>query len=130
MCYIIHFKFMFKNLKRSKKAAYFCPIGLFPVPPGVVYSLLSVCLTTSQMNLCDFLPNFNLVCLDAAAQLSVKGYNDKQHILLKKIIEKMATFEIDEKRFDIIKEAVSSNPSLKAKLEAELQTVSTQISNF
>lgn len=41
-------------------------------------------------------------------QLSVKGYSDKQHILLKKIIEKMATFEIDEKRFDIIKEAVSS----------------------
>lgn len=40
-------------------------------------------------------------------QLSVKGYSDKQHILLKKIIEKMATFEIDEKRFDIIKEAVS-----------------------
>lgn len=40
-------------------------------------------------------------------QLSVKGYNDKQHILLKKIIEKMAAFEIDEKRFDIIKEAVS-----------------------
>uniref|UniRef100_A0A673G4U6 Insulin-degrading enzyme n=1 Tax=Sinocyclocheilus rhinocerous TaxID=307959 RepID=A0A673G4U6_9TELE len=37
--------------------------------------------------------------------LSVKGYNDKQHILLKKIIEKMASFEIDEKRFDIIKEA-------------------------
>lgn len=40
-------------------------------------------------------------------QLSVKGYNDKQHILLKKIVEKMATFEIDERRFDIIKEAVS-----------------------
>ncbi|XP_076831395.1 insulin-degrading enzyme isoform X2 [Brachyhypopomus gauderio] len=40
-----------------------------------------------------------------AILLSVKGYNDKQHILLKKIIEKMATFEIDEKRFDIIKEA-------------------------
>lgn len=39
-------------------------------------------------------------------QLSVKGYSDKQHILLKKIMEKMATFEIDEKRFDIIKEAV------------------------
>ncbi|XP_052006839.1 insulin-degrading enzyme isoform X2 [Xyrauchen texanus] len=37
--------------------------------------------------------------------LSVKGYNDKQHSLLKKIIEKMATFQIDEKRFDIIKEA-------------------------
>uniref|UniRef100_A0AAX7V0W5 Insulin-degrading enzyme n=2 Tax=Haplochromini TaxID=319058 RepID=A0AAX7V0W5_ASTCA len=40
-----------------------------------------------------------------AILLSVKGYSDKQHILLKKIIEKMATFEIDEKRFDIIKEA-------------------------
>ncbi|KAM9727441.1 insulin-degrading enzyme isoform 2-T2 [Menidia menidia] len=40
-----------------------------------------------------------------AILLSVKGYNDKQHILLKKIIEKMATFQIDEKRFDIIKEA-------------------------
>ena len=37
--------------------------------------------------------------------LSVQGYNDKQHILLKKIIEKMASFEIDEKRFGIIKEA-------------------------
>ncbi|KAH0623624.1 hypothetical protein JD844_006573 [Phrynosoma platyrhinos] len=40
-----------------------------------------------------------------AILLSVKGYNDKQHILLKKIIEKMTTFEIDEKRFEIIKEA-------------------------
>ncbi|XP_035029191.2 insulin-degrading enzyme isoform X2 [Hippoglossus stenolepis] len=40
-----------------------------------------------------------------AILLSVKGYSDKQHILLKKIIEKMATFEIDERRFDIIKEA-------------------------
>lgn len=46
----------------------------------------------------------HLLCLP---QLSVKGYSDKQHILLKKIIEKMATFEIDEKRFNIIKEAVS-----------------------
>lgn len=49
--------------------------------------------------------NERLLCL-CRLQLSVKGYNDKQHILLKKIIEKMATFEIDEKRFDIIKEAV------------------------
>lgn len=45
-------------------------------------------------------------------QLSVKGYSDKQHILLKKIVEKMATFEIDERRFDIIKEAVSSYSNL------------------
>ncbi|KAG8523499.1 Insulin-degrading enzyme [Galemys pyrenaicus] len=40
-----------------------------------------------------------------AILLSVRGYNDKQPILLKKIIEKMSTFEIDEKRFEIIKEA-------------------------
>ncbi|XP_028845325.1 insulin-degrading enzyme isoform X2 [Denticeps clupeoides] len=40
-----------------------------------------------------------------AILLSVKGYNDKQNILLRKIVEKMATFEIDERRFDIIKEA-------------------------
>ncbi|XP_062286623.1 insulin-degrading enzyme isoform X2 [Scomber scombrus] len=40
-----------------------------------------------------------------AILLSVKGYSDKQYILLKKIIEKMATFEVNEKRFDIIKEA-------------------------
>lgn len=50
------------------------------------------------------------VCV--SSQLTVKGYNDKQHILLKKIVEKMATFEIDEKRFDIIKEAVSEGPFL------------------
>lgn len=42
-------------------------------------------------------------------QLCVKGYSDKQYILLRKIMEKMTTFEIDEKRFDIIKEAVRSN---------------------
>lgn len=52
----------------------------------------------------------HLLCLP---QLSVKGYSDKQNILLKKIIEKMATFEIDEKRFNIIKEAVSSGPAAR-----------------
>ena len=49
-------------------------------------------------------------------QLSVKGYNDKQHILLQKIMEKMTTFEIDEKRFDIIKEAVICPPPLLERL--------------
>uniref|UniRef100_A0A8C3CB21 Insulin degrading enzyme n=1 Tax=Cairina moschata TaxID=8855 RepID=A0A8C3CB21_CAIMO len=61
----------------------------------------------------EFIPtNFEILPLEkdatqypALVKLSVKGYNDKQHILLKKIIEKMATFEIDEKRFEIIKEA-------------------------
>ncbi|XP_036067708.1 insulin-degrading enzyme isoform X2 [Oryzias melastigma] len=36
--------------------------------------------------------------------LSIKGYNDKQSILLKEIIQKMVTFGINQLRFDIIKE--------------------------
>lgn len=59
------------------------------------------------------------LCL-CGLQLSVKGYSDKQNILLKKIIEKMATFEIDERRFDIIKEAVSA-----AGLQPQLQEASS-----
>ncbi|XP_073541342.1 insulin-degrading enzyme isoform X2 [Phyllobates terribilis] len=49
--------------------------------------------------------NYGIASGMNAILLSVKGYNDKQHILLRKIVEKMATFEIDEKRFEIIKEA-------------------------
>ncbi|XP_063818112.1 insulin-degrading enzyme isoform X1 [Pseudophryne corroboree] len=49
--------------------------------------------------------NYDLQNTIYGMYLSVKGYNDKQHILLKKIIEKMATFQIDEKRFEINKEA-------------------------
>ncbi|WAR20847.1 IDE-like protein [Mya arenaria] len=37
-------------------------------------------------------------------QLSVKGYNDKLDVLLMRVLEKMVTFEIDPKRYDIIKE--------------------------
>uniref|UniRef100_A0A8D0AT95 Insulin-degrading enzyme n=1 Tax=Sander lucioperca TaxID=283035 RepID=A0A8D0AT95_SANLU len=58
--------------------------------------------TTIQADLIFHVPS---VLYHGLLQLSVKGYSDKQHILLKKIIEKMATFEVDEKRFDIIKEA-------------------------
>ncbi|CAJ0917258.1 unnamed protein product [Ranitomeya imitator] len=49
--------------------------------------------------------NYDLQNTIYGMYLSVKGYSDKQHILLRKIVEKMATFEIDEKRFEIIKEA-------------------------
>ncbi|XP_069609891.1 insulin-degrading enzyme isoform X2 [Ranitomeya imitator] len=49
--------------------------------------------------------NYGIASGMNAILLSVKGYSDKQHILLRKIVEKMATFEIDEKRFEIIKEA-------------------------
>ncbi|GFO42674.1 insulin-degrading enzyme [Plakobranchus ocellatus] len=41
--------------------------------------------------------------------LSVKGYNDKLTILLKKIIEKMATFVVDPTRLAIFKELHSRN---------------------
>uniref|UniRef100_A0A646QDK3 Insulin-degrading enzyme n=1 Tax=Hemiscolopendra marginata TaxID=943146 RepID=A0A646QDK3_9MYRI len=37
--------------------------------------------------------------------LYIKGYNDKQHILLGKIMDILTNFEIDPKRFDILKEA-------------------------
>ncbi|XP_060579124.1 insulin-degrading enzyme-like, partial [Ruditapes philippinarum] len=36
--------------------------------------------------------------------LSVKGYNDKLDVLLRKILEKMVSFKIDPKRFEILKE--------------------------
>ncbi|KAK3874449.1 hypothetical protein Pcinc_020613 [Petrolisthes cinctipes] len=37
--------------------------------------------------------------------LQVKGYNDKQHVLVEKILERLTTFTIDPKRFDILKDA-------------------------
>ncbi|XP_046427439.1 insulin-degrading enzyme isoform X1 [Neodiprion fabricii] len=36
--------------------------------------------------------------------LGIGGYNDKQHVLLEKIIDRMVSFRIDVQRFDIIKE--------------------------
>ncbi|XP_071090018.1 insulin-degrading enzyme-like [Haliotis cracherodii] len=36
--------------------------------------------------------------------LSVKGYNDKLHVLLQKIIERFTTYKVDPKRYEIIKE--------------------------
>lgn len=41
--------------------------------------------------------------------LSIKGYNDKQHILLTKIMEKLTTFKVDPKRFEILKERYLRN---------------------
>ncbi|XP_024120451.1 insulin-degrading enzyme [Oryzias melastigma] len=42
-----------------------------------------------------------------AIVLSVRGYNDKQHVLLQKIIEKLVSFQISQTRFDIIKDEYS-----------------------
>ncbi|CAG9861187.1 unnamed protein product [Phyllotreta striolata] len=41
--------------------------------------------------------------------LGIGGYSSKQHILLKKIMEKLTTFQIDPKRFNIIKETYIRN---------------------
>ncbi|ESO95121.1 hypothetical protein LOTGIDRAFT_232210 [Lottia gigantea] len=48
--------------------------------------------------------HYNLQCTPYGIHLSLKGYNDKQDILLKKILEKLTTFKVDSKRFEIIKE--------------------------
>ncbi|XP_064466057.1 insulin-degrading enzyme-like isoform X2 [Ornithodoros turicata] len=37
--------------------------------------------------------------------LSIKGYNDKQHVLLQKIMDRMTSFTIEPQRFDILKES-------------------------
>lgn len=55
-------------------------------------------------------------------QLSIKGYNDKQHVLLSKIMDKMTNFTVDQQRFDILKEAVSHSghglaPAVSRKVE-------------
>ncbi|XP_044760344.1 insulin-degrading enzyme [Coccinella septempunctata] len=36
--------------------------------------------------------------------LAIEGYNDKQHILLEKIIDRLTSFKVDPKRFEIYKE--------------------------
>lgn len=38
--------------------------------------------------------------------MKIKGYNNKQIVLLKKIIERMVTLEMTQDRFDIMKERV------------------------
>lgn len=37
--------------------------------------------------------------------LSIRGYSDKQHVLLSKIMDKLTNFVVDQQRFDILKEA-------------------------
>ena len=40
-------------------------------------------------------------------QLNIKGYNDKQQVLLEKVLDKVTSFTVDPKRFEILKDAVS-----------------------
>ena len=45
-------------------------------------------------------------------QLNFRGYNDKQHVLVQKVMDRMVTFKVDPKRFDIWKENVSMSVCL------------------
>ncbi|RXG67447.1 Insulin-degrading enzyme [Armadillidium vulgare] len=49
--------------------------------------------------------HYNLQNTKYGLQLNIKGYSDKQDVLLKKIIEKLTTFKVDPKRFEILKDA-------------------------
>ena len=46
-------------------------------------------------------------------QLNFRGYNDKQDVLVQKVMDKMVNFKVDPKRFEIWKENVSVNKKYK-----------------
>ena len=48
---------------------------------------------------------YSLSNIKAGVTLALKGYNEKQGVLLDKIMEKLAGFTVDEKRFHVLKEA-------------------------
>jgi len=48
---------------------------------------------------------YSLANTKSGITLAVKGYNDKQKVFLEKIMDKLTTFQVNEKRFDILKEA-------------------------
>ena len=64
------------------------------------------------------LSNSLLFCF--VVQLAIKGYNHKQPVLLKKILERITNFQVDPKRFSVFKERVSAKGHT-----AILQEVST-----
>lgn len=48
--------------------------------------------------------------------MALSGFNHKMHILLKKTIEKLLTYKIDPRRFEILKEEVC-NYNLNSKIK-------------
>ena len=48
---------------------------------------------------------YSLSNIKAGVTLALKGYNEKQGVLLDKIMEKLAGFTVDERRFNVLKEA-------------------------
>jgi len=47
---------------------------------------------------------YSLANTTSGISLSIKGYNDKQRVLLEKIMDKLTAFQVNEKRFEILKE--------------------------
>ncbi|XP_026283757.1 insulin-degrading enzyme [Frankliniella occidentalis] len=48
--------------------------------------------------------HYSLGITTTGLQLVLEGYSSKQHVLLEKIVERMANFQVDPKRFEILKE--------------------------
>ena len=71
---------------------------------GVVSSLF-ICNDDYLRKTFDFNRNFNELLL-SFLQLSIRGFNHKQPVLLKKIFDRMTNFQVDPKRFPLIKERV------------------------
>ena len=48
---------------------------------------------------------YSLANTKSGVTLAVKGYSDKQGVLLDKIMDKLTSFKVDTNRFNILKEA-------------------------
>ncbi len=51
--------------------------------------------------------NYNLFPNSQGLYLTVSGFNDKIHVLLNDVLEKMISFKVDPQRFILIKEKVT-----------------------
>ena len=45
-------------------------------------------------------------------QIKIRGFNEKQSVLLKSIIRKLVGFVVDDKKFEVYKELVRLQPFL------------------
>lgn len=80
---------------------------------GLSYSIANMKnkIIVSVKNVAKMLSNEILIKLlrFTILQIGVSGYNEKLPVLLRKVVDKLVNFEIDAKRFEIIKELVSAN---------------------
>ena len=98
---------------QDKQVLVFHGEGLQLPAPSQCYEIVE------NTNMCFFYVSLNntankelrfdliIVWLCSLFQLNLRGYNDKQHVLLQRVMEKMTNFEIDPQRFEVLKENVS-----------------------